>query len=60
MTENTQKTGRIYGVLLAVCLVTTLVFVILSCFYISVIYPWIALVFGTLTLIIGVTRYLKS
>lgn len=60
MTEHTQKTGRIYGALLAVCLVTTLVFVILSCFYISVIYPWIALVFGTLTLILGVTRYLKS
>lgn len=60
MTTDPRKPGRGFALLLALCLVATLAFVVLGCFYDNVLFPWLALAFGTLTLVIGVMRYLKS
>lgn len=56
---SSPKDYSIVNVLLVVALIATLVFVILSCFLPHIVFPWLSLAFGVVTLILGLVRYFE-
>ena len=57
--DASEKDYTLVNVLIAVALLATLVFVVLSCFLPCIVFPWLSLSFGVVTLILGVIRYFE-
>lgn len=55
----TLQDFKLFNVVIGVLLGATLVLVVLSCFLASPVFPWMALGFGTATLIAGIWRYFR-
>lgn len=57
--DASEKDYTLVNVLLVVALIATLVFVVISCFLPYIVFPWLSLSFGVVTLILGVIRYFE-
>lgn len=51
--------GKFFDVIVGIALVLTLVFLIVSCFSQDDAYLWLALIFGGITFVAGIIRYLR-
>lgn len=55
----TLKEFNLFNIVIGVALGLTLLFVILSCFNLSDVFLWLSLLFGVITFVAGITRYLR-
>lgn len=54
-----NKDYSIVNILLGVALLATVVFIILSCFLATPVFPWLSLAFGVATLLLGMIRFFE-
>lgn len=54
-----EKDYTLVNVLLLVALIATVASVILSCVLPYMVFPWLALSFGVVTLVLGIIRYFE-